>query len=463
MVEKVNSTINKYSMISAGDRVLMGLSGGADSVAMLLCLKELSERKDFTLLAAHYNHKLRGASSDSDEWFCSELCARLGIALYVGRASLKDSEHGMSEDEARELRYSFFEQTAAKHKINKVATAHNANDNAETVIFNLIRGTGLSGLCGIPPVRGNIIRPLIRVARNEILEYLEAYGQNYVIDKTNLENKYSRNKIRNLVMPILSEINPSLAETIARNSEYLECDYELIDTLAEECTSKAELSEKAARVSAQIMRNLPFSVCGRVLRKLYCTVTKTQGGALSGLHIESMIKAGKTANPSKRLKLPLGARFYATTQEWVIVKDEYIAKAYEKIILINGKSVRAGENPIAVSVTEEVYAGNFVDGEQKVYNLFEKIGIDSDKIKNTLYMRSRKAGDKIEFKGMDGSKSIKKLFNELKIPANLRDAVPVITDGDKVVAIAGYGRVSKYYCVDDNTFNIMYIQVVEDR
>ena len=217
MVEQVKQTIAAYDMLRSGEPVLVALSGGADSVALLHALRALG----YPVQAFHLNHCLRGAESDRDEAFCRALCVRLGVELTVERvdvaAAAREQGNGV-EETARRMRYARLQDAAQGMKI---ATAHTADDNLETVLFHLVRGTGPKGLAGIPPVRGRIIRPMLRVERMQIEEYLASIGQDYVTDSTNADDAYTRNRIRHTVVPALREIQPSAAQAAARLGDLL--------------------------------------------------------------------------------------------------------------------------------------------------------------------------------------------------------------------------------------------------
>lgn len=245
-IGKVRAALSEFSSVRSAKTVVCGLSGGADSTALLLALSELSGEFGFTTAACHLNHGLRGEDSDSDERFCTELCEKLEIPLYKRRENVRDysEKHESLEETARKVRYDFFEEALAHFGENAVlATAHNANDNAETVLLNLIRGTGLRGLCGIPRERGRIIRPLLDIERGEIEEFLAENRQNFVTDKTNFSVEYTRNKIRAKLIPEILEINPSFLTTIGRMTKSLRADEQYF----EETTEKVLEESKSPR------------------------------------------------------------------------------------------------------------------------------------------------------------------------------------------------------------------------
>ncbi|MBR2880245.1 MAG: tRNA lysidine(34) synthetase TilS, partial [Oscillospiraceae bacterium] len=261
-------------MIPPGTKVLCAVSGGADSVALL---HFLSKMEDVKLAAAHYNHCLRGTESDADEEFVKTLCGKLGIECVTGRGDVAAyaAESGKSTEEAaRTLRYEFLEKTARELGCSCIATAHNADDNAETVLLNLTRGTGLKGLCGIPPVRGKIIRPFLQNTREEIEHYLEQNGLEHIEDSSNALDDYSRNRIRHYVSPVLRQLNPSYTSAIARMTESLREDEEYISSAAAEFIGR---ETKGRSLSVDAVMALESPVRMRVFRLMH-------GGELSAVH-----------------------------------------------------------------------------------------------------------------------------------------------------------------------------------
>ena len=260
MLNKVANTIEKYNMLQKSERVLVGLSGGADSVSLLLCLKRLG----YNLAACHINHQLRGDESVRDEQFCIELCSKLDIEIFVHRIDVDEycNQNGLSiEEGARKLRYSLFDKAGC----DKIATAHTLSDCLETSLFNFARGTGLKGLCSIPPVRNNIVRPLIECTRQEIENFLENENKGFVIDSTNLQNDYSRNKLRHLVVPVLEDINPSLLSTYYKTLENLKSDEKYLDLQANKLLSAA-LSDTG--YNAALLDDAHHAIKNRAIAKI---------------------------------------------------------------------------------------------------------------------------------------------------------------------------------------------------
>ncbi len=240
MFIKALSAVQKYNMLSQNDKIVVGLSGGADSCALLHFLVSLGKEMNLTVSACHINHQLRGAEADRDEQFAVDFCKNLHVPLYILRADVKGEalrQKKSTEQCGRDIRYKFFSETADMLHA-KIATAHTASDNAETVLFNLARGSGASGLCGIPPVRDNIIRPLIECTRTDIENYCRENNISYVTDSTNLTDEYTRNKIRLEIIPVLKKINPAFESSISGMTERMKETVDFIDKCAEKALSE---------------------------------------------------------------------------------------------------------------------------------------------------------------------------------------------------------------------------------
>lgn len=242
--DKILETVRLYKMLQNGDKVIVALSGGSDSVTLLHCLKALEAELGITVYACHINHNLRGEDSDSDQAYVQRLCENIKIPLRVFSVDVSGTvqKHQSTEERARELRYEVFRQLSGELGA-KVATAHNACDNTETVLMNMLRGTGLKGLCGIPPVRDYLIRPLIGCSKDEILGYCKENELEYVTDMTNFSTAYTRNKVRIELMPKLLEVNPSLIETVRRMTLNLTSDSEFLEGMAQEALDSARMSD----------------------------------------------------------------------------------------------------------------------------------------------------------------------------------------------------------------------------
>lgn len=261
MEDKIRELLARYEMLKSGDNVVAAVSGGADSMALLNVLYNLRGELGITLYACHINHNLRGAESLRDEQFVRDFCGEHGIELTVYSVEIKPDKHESVEERARKTRYECFDSLCTSLNA-KLATAHTASDNAETVLINLLRGTGTKGLGGIPPIRGRIIRPLLHCTREDTERYCSEHEIHYVTDSTNLSDEYTRNKLRLKIIPQLKEFNPSLIEGISRMTEAVTDDNILLDSLAEKAKNDCSVDDG---YSCEKLRALQRAILSRVI------------------------------------------------------------------------------------------------------------------------------------------------------------------------------------------------------
>lgn len=316
MKQKVIETIRKYNLIEDGDKIVLGVSGGPDSISMLNILKEIKEEQiiKFEIYVAHINHMIREEAID-DEKFVEDYCNRNNIKCYIKRIDIIKIANDMkigTEEAGRNARYNFFEEILKETNSNKIAIAHNKNDKIETIIMHLLRGSGLSGLKGIEPIRDNkFIRPLIECERMEIEKYCEENKLNPRIDKTNFENEYTRNKIRNIVIPyIKQEFNPNIIQTLSRLSEVVTEDVEYVDKQTQKIYQQILIEKTDKRISLNLRK---FNDQEKIIKsQLILLTTKQLMGSTQGIekiHIEDIIKlcnnniGNKYLTPNKNIKI----------------------------------------------------------------------------------------------------------------------------------------------------------------
>jgi tRNA(Ile)-lysidine synthase len=306
----VRETIQEQAMLAHGQRVLVGVSGGPDSVALLLVLLRLRSGMDIFLKIVHFNHRLRGAESDQDEAFVHELAARLGLDCHSGGADTKDyAKHKRlsMEEAARDLRYSFFKSIKEMYGCDRIALGHTMDDNAELVLMNLLRGSGPKGLSGIPPVRdGWIVRPLIQVDRKEILAYLDAEKQSYRIDASNMDPSYLRNRVRHDLMPGLQKTyNPNITQTLNRVSQIIRDEDLWMDNEALKAFTQAKIHQSKDEIglSLDFLSMLAPALVRRVIRKAIETV-KGNLRRITLLHIDAAVGLAFSTGPGVYLDLP---------------------------------------------------------------------------------------------------------------------------------------------------------------
>ena len=315
MKEKVIDTIKKYKLIEKGDKIVLGVSGGPDSIAMLDILKDLRNKFEFDIYVCHLNHMIRGQDAINDQKYVEQYCNKNQIEFFTKNVNIIEISNNQkigTEECGRNARYNFFEEILEKTKSNKIATAHNKNDNAETVLMHLLRGSGISGLRGIKPIRNNkFIKPLIECDRKEIEEYCKQKNLNPCIDKTNFENTYTRNKIRNIVIPyIKKEFNPNIIETLFRLSEVVSSEDEFLDRITQKEFENIVLLENEHQIDLKLKE---FNLLDNVIKnRLILLTTKKIFGTVNGIekiNIDDIIKmcnkniGNKFLMPNKNLKV----------------------------------------------------------------------------------------------------------------------------------------------------------------
>jgi tRNA(Ile)-lysidine synthase len=477
MISKVCDYINQNNMIEKGDRIVVGVSGGADSVCLLYVLSNIFKEKEITLIVVHVNHGIRGEDAGLDEQFVETLCIRQGIEYqsfcYDVRKVAK--EEGLTEEEAgRKVRYLSFIKVCRQKKCNKIAIAHNKNDNAETVLFNFFRGTGIKGLSGIDPVRMMkdkketvaIIRPLLCASRPEIEAFLLKKGISYQTDVTNLEDTYSRNKIRNKILSYVTrEINSNAVKHIAGTAMQLK----EIDTYIGHqtdlrykalvkkdgyvfCVRVKDIKEEDIVIQKEIIRKIILSLAGRLKD-------------LEAKHVEQVLSLC-TKSVGKRINLPYGIVALREYDEikFYCYEDGYLTDNYEnkKIIPIEltipGRIYLPGSRGIL-----EVSLMNYKKNEPILKNCCMK-WFDYGKIENAVVIRNREEGDYIQINQLGGRKKLKDYFIDQKIPRKERYDRLLVADGRHIMWITGYdGRISEKYKVDDKTEKILAMRLINSE
>lgn len=421
MLQGFREAIEKYNMLENEDVVCAALSGGADSVCLLLNLLEYQKTVPFTLTAMHVHHGIRGEEADRDASFCKELCKRLNVPFVLERLDvpLYAKEKGLStETAARELRYEALE----KHSGGKIATAHTLSDQGETILLNLTRGTGLKGLCGIPPVRGRIIRPLLFTSREEVEEYLSEAGEKFVFDGTNSSREYSRNKIRLDVVPVLKEINPSLEQTIKRTVSVLS---EEEDFLEGEALALYKKSEANSGLRSEILKSAHaavYSRCIKMLLEKHCRQ----------ISAEMVFKAKRLLESDG--KINISGNVYLQSKRGIlsIVEETRKVPDFSFAVTAGKYEIPGGEAEISVISAEEYRE------IENVHKKFAIYGADYDKIQGNVILRNRRAGDRLQLQGRSFHSSLKKLFSE-KVPINERSGRCLLEDGAGVIFAEGFG------------------------
>ena len=420
MENKVLRYIRGEGLTAPGDEVTVALSGGADSVALLWCLRTLAPALGITLRAAHFHHGLRGAEADRDAEFCRALCESWNIPFILGRgdAAGEAARTGRSKEEAaRTLRYAFLEENSC----GPVATAHNADDNVETLLLHLLRGTGTRGLGGIPPKRGRVVRPLLECTRAEILALLAREGLSHVEDSTNAEDDCLRNRLRHRVIPLLRQENTNLAGTLGRTAALVRAEDACLSRLAAEA---AEKCRRGAGYSVPALLALDPVLRGRILTAELWAQGLEDPSLVLVQALERLLRAG----PSARIDLPGGRIARREYSLLLFTPAPPAPESWEVPLAVPGTAVLPdGLGRVVCTVTKN---SNF---SQKNLTTF---ALKYDMItQHTCLLRSRRPGDRLTRSG--GTKTLKALMIDHKIPAALRSALPVLTADGRVLAVPG--------------------------
>ncbi len=460
MLDRVRAFAEKYQMICPGDKVVAGVSGGADSVCLLLLLKELCREKGAKLFAVHVNHCLRGAEADGDEAYVRELCDKLQVPLRVYSFDVKERagrEHLTLEEAGRVCRYEAFAQEAKRLDGARIAVAHHAGDQAETVLFRLFRGSGLRGLCGMSPVRDAIIRPLLFAERGEIEDWLKEQGIHWRTDSTNLSPDYTRNRIRSEILTTAREaVNAKAIRHVAEAAAELREVEDYLEQRTDAAYRLAVREEEDARfVFANAFAGEDPLIGGRLLRRCMAEL----GGLkdVERLHIEQLRELMDKQTGS-RIDLPDGRS---------------ARREYEGIrICGSGKSASQAQNAEASSapIYPPIPGSIEIRGQRWEFALKTAVEneiipkkrytkwFDYDRIKKCPEIRGRRPGDYLEIDEAHRRKKLKAYLIDEKIPAGKRNELLLLADESHVLWIPGY-RISEAYKVTENTRTILQVEI----
>lgn len=400
MLNKLLKFVRQMDMIQPGDTIVCAVSGGADSVALLFALYLLKDKLDIHLEAAHFNHHLREEESDRDEAFVRELCERYDIPLHVGSARVKAGKKGL-EAAARDARYAFLRSLSGK-----IATAHTADDNAETVLMHLLRGTGLKGLGGITPIHGSVIRPMLLITRQEVEAFLEEWCLRHIEDSSNETDAFLRNRIRHQVMPLLAQENPKIAQSLSQMALRLRLDENFLAQQSNFDTLPGVEELKIMHPARRSRALAAFLEASGVLEPSDTDIAKAEALVFSG-------------NPSARAAFRGGVT---------------IVRSYDRL------EAQAGVREL-VPVPLNNPGVTHIPGFRVTCAPAEKLLNTPDTFTvcpaGTITLRPRQSGDSIRLPG--GSKSLKKLFIDRKIPAAQRSWIPVVCDEQGILGVYSLG------------------------
>ena len=462
LIHKTITTIKKHSMLAGGEKILIGLSGGPDSVCLLHVLSHIREKFKLDLRAIYIDHGLRPGETEKEIEFCKDICERLSVQCITKSIDLKShikTQRMNIQEAARQFRYRIYEETAHETGSDKIALGHTADDQAETLLMRLVRGSGPTGLSGIPPVRKHFIRPLIDIERKEIEKFLGAGKLEYMIDSSNLKKDYLRNKMRLSFIPKLKEFNPHIIETLSRTAAIFRDEERYFDILVTKTLMKLISRKTASRIELFLapLESMDKVLMRRVLRR---AIDATNGlREINFIHIEDIIELVKYRKPGDRLYLPKGIR---------VIKD------YSTIILTSDPPVTLHACTLSIpgeTILKEagVLIKAFMAEGQDLAMNSHKLGIwinfgifDADRMHLPLVARSRKDGDFFYPSGFGRRRKLQDFFVDLKVPRDERNRVPLIISGDDIIWVVGY-RGDERFRVTGETVNAVKLEVKKIR
>ncbi len=457
MTDQVLKTIKTHNMLAQDDVVILGLSGGADSVALLYLLRDLSADYHLTLVCVHVNHGVRGAEAQADQQFVASLCEALGVPLTIVSADvpkMAKQMHLTIEEAGRQVRYRAFQDACLQYGGTKIAVAHNQNDQAETLLYRLCRGAGQKGLGGIRPVRDNIIRPLLYCTRQQIETYCADHRISYQTDSTNLQENYTRNKIRLKLLPALQEqLNTNIVETLSRTADLLREEDEFLEVLARQalvCCVRNE--ESKLLIDVHTLDTYDLVLKRRIIRNA-CVQFSPALHDISHEHVR-MILSLQNAETGKTIVMPNGLRASRRYDDIFIYKqpDNQVEFLYT-IPLDTVVFIKEIQKSVLITCQTHTIDQNHTNCYTKIF--------DYDRIYGNFTIRTRREGDKIYFKSMNGNKKVKNLFIDLKIPRDKRERVPILCHEDDVMWVVGFGA-SDLYSQAEHTKNKFYVHIWEE-
>ena len=449
-------TINKHSMLKGGETVLVGFSGGPDSVCLLTVLHRIKDHFHLTIRAVYVDHNLRPGETPAEIAFCRDICGKMNVDFRVKSVDVKGyvKTYKLNKQEAaRELRYKAFYEAAQETSADKIALAHNADDQAETIFMRLVRGTGPSGLTGIPAKRGALIRPLIEIERGEIEDFLESEHIPSVIDSSNLQTDYFRNRFRLMIMPELKKMNPGLIQSVNRTVSILQEEERYLGIIVTKTLMKmiSRKTERRIELFLSPMEAMDIVILRRVLRR---AVNETEGlKGIGFIHIEDIIRLIKDGKSGDRLYLPKGIRAIKDYSLLVITSEEpRQISSYE--LQVPGEVAIVGAG-VVIKASYEEEAGDFGDGKTTVV-------LDAADMHVPLKIRPRKPGDWFYPYGFGKRKKLQDFFVDEKVARDERDSIPLVLSGDDIVWVAGY-RADNRFRVSGNTKKFLRLVIVKGK
>jgi tRNA(Ile)-lysidine synthase len=454
-IEKLKAAVSRFGLLEEGDRVLVALSGGPDSVALLYGLIALKHEYKLKLCIAHVNHQLRGRESDRDEKFTKELASNLGLRFFSKKVDVKKkAKKGKLsiEEAAREVRYKYLEQLSEKIKANKIALGHQADDQAETFLMRLLRGAGAAGLSGIPVKRGKIIRPLMQIKREEIKSFLKANRIPSRRDSSNLLTDFNRNKVRLKLLPVIKkDFNPRIVDSLNRAADIISLQQEYIQKLSEQILKRIG-KKKKDKIVIDAKKFARYDTC--LKREMIRQCIDNLGGDISHLSFELVERALNLVDRKKS-----GRRIELCKDVWFEVGGSQLAffrkeeKEYIHTIRLPGKSVLKDQNLMMESQLQNGRSSKELLSAHNRNIAF----LDWEKLAPPFAVRNRREGDRFKPLGMKGTKSVADFLIDAKVPRHSRDQVSVLTSKGRIVWLVGF-RINDEFKVTGKTKKVLRLK-----
>jgi tRNA(Ile)-lysidine synthase len=445
----IRATIEKYGMFDKGGKVVVALSGGPDSVALLHALDSLKSIYRISLHAAHLEHGIRGEESLEDVRFVEELCKSMTIPLSVGRASVPELavSSGLSVEAAgRKARYAFLRDVLKDTKANKIATGHNANDQAETVLLNMVRGAAIAGLRGVSPaIEDQVVRPLIEAGREEIIAYLEEKQLEYRTDSSNLDEKHDRNRIRSTLLPLLeNEFNPRIVDALSRTARVFAVVNEYFEaTVADTMSTCCKSEDGRVSIDLEVLGDLPRAV---KIFTLYTVLRSLEGDeqVVSFDGLNALLNLAARSKSGSRIDIGSGLVALKEYGRLVIGLDLALVETFDMRLEVPGTTLveQAGCQFVIEVLNER-------PGTGEVYRSGDSAYFDFGELDLPLTARSWREGDRFVPFGLSGTKKVHDIFIDEKVPVTERSRIPIITDGDGIIWVAGVRRADRARITDE--------------
>jgi len=453
--DKFVAFCKENGLIHRGDKIILGISGGADSTALLFALVELRSRMDLKLLAAHVNYHLRGEDSDRDEEYVKKICFEKNVPIVIKKSKLKTKSN--LENKARELRFDYFNTLLAQYKFDKIALGHNREDQAETMIYRFFRGAGITGLKGILPKTINLIHPLICFSRRDITAYLESIGRAWREDKSNQEYTFVRNRIRNELLPWLKDnLNPKIVNKLSGAASMFAEAEEILHDIAIRRLSKTRNSQSDDTINLSVynLKKIKPVIRFYLYREVYKTLNNGSMKDFYHNHFEE-IEALLSTEGSKEFHLPHGISVFKLYESLIFStidpferKDDELSREVQNI----RSRISFGDYRIGMKKLKKL------PSKRKLYEDESTAYIDYDKVTFPITMRYRQAGDRFHPLGMEHSKSLKDFFIDEKVPKFERDNILIFTDAQKIIWVGGL-RIDNRVAIGKATKTILMLRI----